>query len=285
MTGTLPNFLIVGAMKSGTTSLANWLGAHPDAYMAPGKEVHFFDVDQNWALGIDWYREIFAGASGQTAVGEGTPRYMFLERAVDRMAQTLPEAKLIVCLRDPIGRAYSHWLHAYHRNARDRRSFEQAMRDEMAGPEVFECESIDGGYLTRGQYARQLERLERHYPRDRIQVVFFEDLLRDPAASFDDVCRYLDIATGVRPDNLGSKDNPAATYRPLWLWRQIRAYRRFERMPRRIAGRLERAMKRPLTKTPIDPAVQQMLAEYFEPHTAALERWLGHEVSGWTRAG
>ena len=284
MTGPLPNFLIVGTMKSGTTSLANWLGAHPQAYVPPRKEIHFFDVDEYWALGVDWYREHFAGAAGEPAVGEGTPRYIFFGQAVERMAQTLPDAKLIVCLRDPIERARSHWTHAYHRSAVERRSFEQAMRDELALETHPEPEGLDGGYLARGHYAVQLERLERHYPRDRVHLVLFDDLRADPAAAFAATCEYLGIDPAFRPPRLGSRDNAAATYRPLTLWRHIQRHRMLGRVHPRLAWAIERTMKAPLpSHEPISDELWVQLAEHFEPHTSALERRLGRPIVGWTR--
>jgi len=283
MSPPLPNFLIVGAMKSGTTSLANWIARHPQGYLAPGKEIHFFDVDEKWELGLDWYRGFFAGADGAAAVGEGTPRYMFLARAVERMAATVPDAKLIVGLRDPVGRAVSHWQHACYRAGRERRSFEESVRHELTLPVDFECESINGAYLARGYYARQLERLERHYPRERIHVLLFEDMQADAAGVFAGVCEFLGI-DAVHPPNLGSRDNAAGGYRPLWLWRRLQHRRRIQRWHPRVAGPIERAMKAPLPRqAPLDPALQTLLVEHFEPHTAALEQWLGRPVEGWKR--
>jgi hypothetical protein len=279
---TLPNFLIVGAMKSGTTSLANWIGAHPEAFVPPGKEIHFFDVDEHWALGLDWYGEIFASAGDAVAVGEATPRYIFLARAVQRMAETVPDAKVIVCLRDPIARARSHWLHAYYRAGVERRSFEQAVHDELAQPEGVECESVAGGYLARGHYTRQLERLEHHYPRERIHVILFEDLVRDPAGAFSEVCAYLGIAADQQPDNLGSRDNAAVVYRPLRLWRFMRRHKLLDRMHPRLAWRIERTMKHRLPKpAPLQPELRSRLAEHFAPHNAALAAWLGRDLDIW----
>jgi hypothetical protein len=216
------------------------------------------------------------------AIGEGTPRYMYLARSVERMAQTLPEAKLIVCLREPIGRARSHWSHAYYRAGAERRSFEQAIRDELAMPEDFEAESVDGGYVGRGHYARQLERLERHFPRERIHVVLFDDIRSDPAGVFSAACRFLGIADDVQPPNLGSRDNSAVVYRPLWLWRRMRRHRTLDKLPGRLAWRIERTMKRPLPKQPpIEPGLSRALAEHYAPHNAALAERLGRDLSRW----
>jgi hypothetical protein len=189
---------------------------------------------------------------------------------------------VIVCLRDPIARARSHWLHAYYRAGVKRRSFEQAVHDELAQPEGVECESVAGGYLARGHYTRQLERLEHQYPRERIHVILFEDLVRDPAGAFSEVCAYLGIAADQQPDNLGSRDNAAVVYRPLRLWRFMRRHKLLDRMHPRLAWRIERTMKHRLPKpAPLQPELRSRLAEHFAPHNAALAAWLGRDLDIW----
>src|ERR1051326_983405 len=102
----LPTFLIIGAGRSGTTSLARYLGSHPHVFMARAKEMHFFDSDSKTR---EWYRPRFAEARRQTAVGEATPNYLYEPAAIKRMAAIVPEARLIAILRDPVDRAYSHY--------------------------------------------------------------------------------------------------------------------------------------------------------------------------------
>ena len=107
--GALPNFFIAGTMRSGTTSLTRYLDAHPDVFIAPQKEIHYFDL--NYPRGIDWYRQQFSNVDREVAVGDATPSYVYLEEAVARMTETVPDARVIVLLRHPVDRAYSHyWL-------------------------------------------------------------------------------------------------------------------------------------------------------------------------------
>ena len=106
--GTRPTFLIVGAMRSGTTTLARQLGSHPEVFMAAEKEVHFFDLHHD--EGVDWYAGRFAGGAREREIGEAT-EYMHDGCPRRRMGAELPDARLIVILRDPVSRAYSHyWL-------------------------------------------------------------------------------------------------------------------------------------------------------------------------------
>src|SRR5919106_2306555 len=103
----LPNFFIAGTMRSGTTSLTRYFDDHPQVYLAPTKEIHFFDL--KYERGLDWYGTHFSGANGAPAVGEATPSYVYLRDAVDRMAATVPDARIVVTLRNPVDRAYSHF--------------------------------------------------------------------------------------------------------------------------------------------------------------------------------
>src|SRR4051812_42429120 len=104
-----PDFLIVGAAKAGTTSLAAYLAEHPDVFMARRKELHFFGREKEYRRGWEWYCSHFEGAGDARAVGEATPDYMWRERAVERIAQDLPKARIIATLRHPVDRAYSHY--------------------------------------------------------------------------------------------------------------------------------------------------------------------------------
>ena len=144
---TLPNFLVIGAGKSGTTSLAAYLDAHPDVFMAHQKEVRFFD--RYWHEGVDWYAAKFAAAAGKAAVGEASPSYLQSAEAPARTAQTIPGAKLIALLRNPVDRAYSAWTNL-HEQGRDPRSFADAVRDETAGRGV--VGDLRPRYLEGGRY-------------------------------------------------------------------------------------------------------------------------------------
>src|SRR5689334_25080325 len=104
---TLPNFVVIGAPKAGTTALSRYLGDHRDGFVAAQKEVHYFDRDHLFSRGVEWYEAQFEGAGGVRAVGDATPGYMYSREAIDRMAALLPDVRLIATLRNPVDRAYS----------------------------------------------------------------------------------------------------------------------------------------------------------------------------------
>ena len=176
--GPLPDFVVLGTQKGGTSFFYRLLTEHPLVRGAAVKELHFFD--KKFAEGVGWYRRCFSEGErvdGQrTITGEASPSYLFDPRVPERMALTVPEAKLIALLRNPVDRAYSHYQMEVRRG-REARSFEVATEEEMTSIEGGE-NSVDVryAYLTRGLYAEQLERFSSFANRDRLLVVKSENL-------------------------------------------------------------------------------------------------------------
>jgi sulfotransferase family protein len=193
--GRLPDFVIIGAMKAATSSLAAYLDAHTEARCS--RETHFFCC--NYDNGIDWYRDHFTDAGAARLIGEKTPHYLHSPEAINRMAALLPGAKLIALLRDPVDRALSHYWHE-RRRQREPLPFRDALEAE---PERLARGDMNLGYLQRGRYLPQLEHVVTRYPRDALLVILFEDLRDRPAETFAGVCRFLGIDDGVLPPVVG----------------------------------------------------------------------------------
>jgi len=210
----LPDFVILGAQKAGTTSLIRYLREHPDVLLEPGVgEVHFFD--NHWDKGELFYRSHFPrvakmqkhqASTGRTTVtGEKTPYYLFHPLVPERSAKIIPAAKLIAVLRNPAERAASH--HKMNFNAGDEPlSFAEAIDAE---PDRIDTalEAIvtgrapaSGGpanlysYVARGRYAEQLDRWLRYYPREQLLALRSEDLLAAPEPTYAKVLHFLDLA-------------------------------------------------------------------------------------------
>jgi hypothetical protein len=273
--GRLPDWVVVGAMKSGTTSVAFWLDAHPEAWLVPNKEVNFFDRDATYAQGVDWYRERFADAPPGVAVGEATPSYLFVPEAPARMAALLPGARLIACLRDPVDRAYSHYWHNRHRG-HETRSFADAVAAEMADPRW-----TTPGYLMRGRYLPQLERLVEHYDRSAVLVVLTDDLEGDPTGTFAAVCRHVGIDDTVPPPAGGEPANRYREHRAERLYRAMFTHRLWRWLPRPLRPRVAAALTRPGAYPPLPEQQRLALREWFADHDAGLAAWLGRELP-WT---
>lgn len=254
-------------MRSGTTSLARALRAHPEVFVATGKEVRFFT--EHYGRGSDWYRARFTGADGSTAVGEATPSYLPNPAVPERMAETVPEARLVAILRNPVDRAWSHyWMH-------------RALGHEGRGfAEAIEAEPNGGSfpYLGMGRYLEQLQRFSARFGRDRMLVLVFEDFVRDPASAFGRVCRLLDIDDRPRPKELYERANRYVTYRSL---RGRVLAKRFPGVLGRVAGRL--VTRKRASYPPMDPVLRRALIERVEDDNRALEGWLGVDLSIWRR--
>jgi Sulfotransferase domain len=208
----LPDFLIIGAQRAGTTSLYRYLVAHPAVASAmPSKGVHYFDTHFDESLA--WYRGHFPTilAARYTRVrrgvdlitGEASPYYLFHPRVPERVADALPNVKLIVLLRDPIERAYSHYANEVARGYEEL-SFEQAL-DREARRLKGESEKLETdpgyhslahqhhSYLARGLYLEQIERWRSFFPRDQLQILSAERLFADPSAVLAEVHDFLGV--------------------------------------------------------------------------------------------
>ena len=265
--GPLPNFFIIGAMRSGTTALARYVGAHPDVFMAPEKEVHFFDRHED--RGLDWYRSRFARYQDQRAVGEATQTYLFMPDVPAKIAAVVPDARLIAILRNPVDRAYSHfWMNRGLRT--ENRDPADALTAEPGAPVFFP-------YLDRGRYLPQLQRVCEHFSRDALHVLLFEELLSDPEETFAAVCSFLGIDASVRPDNLGRQINKNVAIRSL----RVREFARALPAPAaKVIGKLN---SKPFSYPKIDPALRRELAKRFTQDNARLAEWLGRDLSIWDR--
>jgi Sulfotransferase domain len=204
----LPDFLILGAQKAGTTALYAYLRRHPTITGPSWKEVSYFD--RQYARGVAWYRGNFPLRSARRIVGEASPSYLFHPQAPERARAVVPEARLIVLVRDPVERAHSHYQHE-RSLGREPLSFEEALEREeerLAGelermgddPRYFSHAWWNYTYLARGRYAEQLERWLACFPREQLLVLANEELAAEPAETYARVLAFL----GAPPHELES---------------------------------------------------------------------------------
>ena len=219
----LPEFLIVGAQRAGTTSLYKYLAAHPDVGRVRfGKGVHYFDTNYGRSLG--WYQSHFPLdasrlplVTGPSVVGEGAPYYMFHPECASRINETLPAVRIIAILRDPIERAHSQWVHETARGF-ETLPFEEALLAEPGRLMGADKDLVnDAGtnfshqhhsYVARGQYAEQIERLWRVFGRERVLVLSSTRLFGDPAAVYGETLAFL----GLRPHETTYEVHNARSY-------------------------------------------------------------------------
>ena len=264
--GALPDFLVIGGKKCGTTYLYHLLTQHPFVQPAASKELHFFDA--LFDEGVEWYRQCFPAPSWKdgrrTITGEATP-YMSHRLSPQRVARIVPQARLIALLRNPIDRAYSDYQMGL-RKEQEPRTFEEAlgMADKTrssgrGGGEVLRHEdrlSLDqNAYLSRSVYVEQLMRWREFFPREQMLVLKSEDFFERPQETLKRVFDFL----GLPEWELQAPDPPDE--------RDKGKYKR----NKRNKGTYEQEM---------DPATRRRLEEYFEPHNKRLYDFLGTDF-GW----
>ncbi len=267
----LPDFLIIGGERCGTSSLYYYLTEQPGIVPAFTKEPHFFD--EHFAKGVSWYRAQFPSLLQKYYVkhilkkefltGEGTPYYMLYPHAPKRAFQLLPQLKLIALLRNPVDRAYSkYWIEV--KGGFETWSFEDAIkgeherlageRERMLADEHYYSHSFRHfSYLTRGIYIDQLQNWLRYFPREQLLILKSEDLYSRPAAVVKQALDFLGVPTGE-------------------LRQEFKNYRRPSK----------KGYRKQVTPPEMDPAIRSYLVEYFKPHNARLYEFLGVDF-GWDR--
>ncbi len=209
----MPNFLIIGAAKSGTTALYQYLKEHPQIYMSPVKEPKFFGLEgekldfygpgderANHAVvtDIDAYQALFQGISNETAIGEASTWYLYSQKAPRQIQNYIPEAKLIAVLRNPVDRAYSNFLHQIRNNFETTTDFFQALREEDA--RIHNNWRPFWHYKQMGFYYVQLNRYFQIFPRKQIQVYLYEDFCNKPIEMLQSIFQFLDVDHTFLPE-------------------------------------------------------------------------------------
>jgi hypothetical protein len=269
-----PTFIIAGAMRAGTTSLTRWLDGHPEVFMAPSKEVHYFDI--NYSQGPDWYALQFAAARNQPEVGEATPNYLYDPLAMDRIAHDLPDIRLIITLRDPVERAYSHYWHRRSRGG-ENLSFEQAISVEPERLKQGDQNRAHFSYIDRGRYLAQVARVVDLFQRSSLLFLRFDDVRDRPSQTFTTISRFLRIDHGLLPDTVGTHANRFQEFRSLRL---RRLGNKLPAPVNHLIGRLNRVDvdKYP----PMSPYTRRELAAQYAGERAELQRLTGLDLSTWT---
>lgn len=265
---TRPNFLIVGGMKCGTTSLHATLRQHPQVFMSKPKELHFFD--RRYAMGWEWYESHFTPADNHLAWGEATPSYMYFEHSRNRIMQTLPDVRIVAILRDPVSRAYSHYWHYRERGLESASTFEEGLRREPKRLKKNLQHQTRGSYTSRGHYIDQLEALEASYGRERMHVLLLEDLIKDTAGSLEPLLGFLGVDQSLASELSLAESNVSGG----WV---ARKQRRGE-LPETAAPT---SPEPSFTRPPMSAETKARLSQHFRPYNDRLAVWLDKDLSHW----
>ena len=285
-----PNFFCIGAMRTGSTSLYHYLLQHPDVFMSREKETDFFSLGDladgelpkkasaNRCKNAEAYLQTFKGWSGERAIGEVSPSYLFHARAAIRMHEAAPQAKIVCCLRDPIDRAYSHYSLNRKLDIEPIHNFREAL--ELEG------ERDDWGhryaYVGMGRYSEQLDRFYKFFQPEQIHVLFFEDFTRDAVAAVQSIFRFLAVDDAFEPDVSVPYNRSGVLKSP--LLRRLGRMRRLRRLllrnlPPGPMSRLGRLVMRDLPG--VEPDVRAHLNDVFADDLRSLETRIDRDLSHW----
>lgn len=229
----LPQFLVVGAQKAGTTTLQTLLQLHPKVFLPNPKEVQYFSL--HYSEGLNWYRNCFAAAAADQYIGEITPYYLFHPFAAERIKANLGPVKIIILLRDPVARTISHYRHAC------RLGFESLSLIEALANETRRLEGAEKilrlpngrhqqhqecSYLSRSLYRHQIERYWENFGRDNVLLLPSEKLFAAPWTILMSVFRFLNLPLIVQPDHslLAAHSNASPSINQLVVSYELRQY-------------------------------------------------------------
>jgi hypothetical protein len=258
---TLPDFLLIGAPKAGTTALHSALAAHPELFMSAVKEPKFFLTDgppptrgggpgdvqtyREHAWRLEDYKALFDAATPGALCGESTPFYLYDRFAQGRILRLIPRARLIVILRDPVERAHSNWTHLWSAGL------------EPIGDFVRACEAEDRRvaadwaafwhYTRLGRYGEQLDHLLTIFPRDQVHILRYRDLVDAPAQTLDGICAFLGVRQGVLTEvpRENVTAHPPTSLAHATVSRMVRGTAKAGRL---VPGRAGTALTRPLER-------------------------------------
>jgi hypothetical protein len=293
-TGRLPDFLVIGAAKSGTTTLYAYLERHPQVHLPPAKEPEFFARDENFA---QWYRSLFDGARPDQVCGEASTiytRFPQFPQAAPRIAEAVPGARLIYLMRHPVSRAYSHFVQIVktEQNLGRRTDVGECFEDHLQGDSV--C-------VDSSDYMLQIEQYLRHYPREAFLFLLMDDLILRPHETLGQVCRFIGVDESVDLAGPGAiAANRAVDHEEQYVrtqtmgpLRKIPGFEGLRRIvPRSIKDGFYRAVRRSpygrwkhgrYTVPPMRPETRQQLLDRFREPNRKLADFLDRNLSHWDK--
>ena len=276
----LPNFLICGIEKGGTSSLYYYLKAHPEVFMASKKEINFFSY--NYFRGVGWYEAHFDGAESADAHarGEASPLYMAHPEVPRRIAHTIPEAKLLFVLRNPIERAYSeYWFNVNRGVQYPQQSFSKIIRKPTGYRR----------YIRKGFYADQIEAFLPHFSRDQLHFIITEEMQQDTRSELQRCFRFLGVSD--HEPTISTRHNTAQLPRNrvsevmLSVLVPVQIALR-PALPARIEGRVKQLMRSTFftnkEKPQMPEADRAYLQRVYQEPNQRLAELIGRDLSNWT---
>ena len=288
---TLPTFLILGAQKAGTTSLYWYLRQHPDVFMSPTKEPHFFSfagtegplsVKRSHVIPTqEAYEALFDGAHNERALGEASASALATEQAAQRIKKLIPNARLIAMLRDPAERAHSQFMFNHKRSEERAGTLTHAIQLDEAR-RCGDAEPAPFGYIENGLYAKHIANFHAHFNPKQLSCYLLEDLRDRPHETLHDIFAFIGVNPGFKPD-VSLQYNVSGKPKSRFAGAVIRAYypmrETLERVvPKKLISRLGQTL---ITRQKQDQDERAQHIEFFRDDIGQLESILNRDLSHW----
>ena len=279
--GALPNLIIIGAMKCGTTSLHYYLNQHPEISMSSPKELKFFVAEKNWQRGVEWYRSHFSDSA--KIRGEASPDYTACHRrqnVASRIYSVVPEAKLIYIIRDPVERIISHYMHRKLKGV-EHRTINEALS---------ECDLCNNNYLLRSQYYLQLKEYLNYFPNRQILILTLEELSSHPQKTLKKIFSYLEVEESFKNFQIDKKLNQAKNKIPknslkMFGDRMSLLNYAFLRLPNQLQWQVARLLGNPFSLTTerpqLSPELKQRIIDLLQEDVNRLREYTGKDFHHW----
>ena len=273
----LPSIIGIGAQRSGTTWIYEMLKAHPEVDMSPEKEVNFFNY--HYHNGIGWYEKFFNGCDKNKKTGEYSPTYLSYDQVPGRIYRTVPDARLIISLRNPVDQIYSRYQYRVNRQRYDR-SFEDALKE-------------DSSLIEDAFYYKHIKKILERFDRKQILILIYDDLIDDASAFLRSIYRFLNIDINFVPANLNTKihisripKSKSAEYFMLSVRGIFRQFRLFSVVEKLKEKGIDRWFKQLNTKDDmilrkIDPDLRSDLNNTFFEDIQKISSLLDRDLSFW----
>ena len=297
---TLPNFLLIGAAKSGTTALYTSLKQHPDVFMSTPKELRYFSYTGPYPEGLEEkyihrgvttleeYKQHFVDIEDEKVIGEASPMYLYTPETAERIKAVIPQVKMLAILRNPVDRAFSAYMHAIRDWNEPSRSFRMALEKEE--------ERINAGwgilwhYTQAGFYSEQLSRYYHVFNPGQIKVVLYDDLVKDAKGLMKSIFEYLEVDptfnpdTSPRPNVSGFPKSPKFHQFMYRLFMQDNPIKRISRViiPKNFRQKVMVDMRLAnLEKRSMPEDIREELKVLFHEDIKKLEELIGRDLSIW----
>jgi len=292
-----PNFIIIGAMKAATTSLYTYIKQHPDIFMSYIKEPMFFNNLKSEKAYIvkgrskkkiktfEKYFELFKKANHEQSIGEASPAYMYDQNCPTLIKEYLPNTKIIAILRQPVKRAYSNFLHARRADKEPISIFKEAFNAE--GDRISNNWGPLYHYKSQGLYYKQLVRYYNLFPKNQIKIILFEDLIKNPALTSQEIFCFLNVDATFIP-NTSKKANISGVPKGVvgWIIMKLRKYNLIPNIEfsKILPSSIIRFILRNIYSEPkkiSKELVKEITTKHYTEDIKKLEKLIGKNLSHW----